>query len=1092
MSTRRRKGARNSKSAKPVTTAVPSTASPDTPKIDAVVPAQNAGDDIYTKKKSETIENDSDTPQAESALPAQDAGNATHTQKKSENDINTPMEKAPLPAFDMGVANNTPLFNLPQAGSAWMQPKLLTSPAPWAGHIPFAAWLIAATRPRTLVELGVYSGISYLAFCQSARESGVPLRAWGVDTWEGDAHAGHYGDAVLQALRAQHDAPYGRFSTLLQKTFDEALADIEDASIDVLHIDGLHTYDAVRHDFESWRGKLSEHGVVLFHDTAVREGDFGVWRFWQEVRERWPSFAFEHSSGLGVLLVGAKPPKALLALAEDSVRWPRVRAAFATLGSRFELQAQLLHTTTMLADEQARSQERLAWIDAQDGKLREIELENERSRALLAQQGAHIDTQNAQLRALGIEAERSRSIVAQQSQHIDTQNAQLRALGIEAERSRSIVAQQSQHIVQLDRHIAVLGRENLARQQHIDALLASRSWRYAAWLRWCGRQVRRVLATPAGRMALTLALRARGAVRYALRGDWAGLAARARQLMRQCRDERSLQRLQAASAAAASAEGSAALRCGVLCTPHTRYVAHAVQAALRRAGFEPQLLTAPAADEQWPLAFYVVICPQMFSCLPPGEKRIAFQMEQTVSSRWFTASYLGVLENSLAVLDYAPANLEALASMGIIYPHVYLAPIGGVVDYPAQLGYAGGLPEADAQCEVLFYGDASAPRRQKLLEAVGKRFKLRVVREVFGQELHRALAGAKVVLNIHYYEGALLETTRVYECLSLGVPVVSETAADQKEHAALEGVVHFATCDDEAALLAALDAALRQHSDAAAHAAWQEKCRAHIAASQQHFDFMLHRLLLARRLLDWPRFEKLTASGAPLAARMALSLPETFQRRAAFEAVRPADVQLFDGLRATPGWQGAALSYKYLATRAVQQALPRLEVMEDDVLFAENYAARRTRILAWLDAHEGQWDIFQGTMALLHPDTRVLHAERTPDGDTFLIIDRPMSMVCNIYAPAALARIAAWDESNKDADTNTIDRWLQAAGLRAVLTLPFLVQHREDQNSSLWGISNEGYSQMIAQTEAELAHMADEWLAGSGKKNAPSNAQQGV
>ena len=103
-----------------------------------------------------------------------------------------------------------------------------------------------------------------------------------------------------------------------------------------------------------------------------------------------------------------------------------------------------------------------------------------------------------------------------------------------------------------------------------------------------------------------------------------------------------------------------------------------------------------------------------------------------------------------------------------------------------------------------------------------------------------------------------------------------------------------------------------------------------------------------------------------------------------------------------------------------------------------------------------------------------------------------MSMVCNIYAPAALACIAAWDESNKDADTNTIDRWLQAAGLRAVLTLPFLVQHREDQNSSLWGISNEGYSQMIAQTEAELAHMADEWLAGSGKKNAPSNAQQGV
>ena len=41
---------------------------------------------------------------------------------------------------------------------------------------------MAATRPRTLVELGVYSGISYLAFCQAAMQHGVPLRAWGVDT----------------------------------------------------------------------------------------------------------------------------------------------------------------------------------------------------------------------------------------------------------------------------------------------------------------------------------------------------------------------------------------------------------------------------------------------------------------------------------------------------------------------------------------------------------------------------------------------------------------------------------------------------------------------------------------------------------------------------------------------------------------------------------------------------------------------------------------------------------------------------------------------------------------------------------------------
>lgn len=38
--------------------------------------------------------------------------------------------------------------------AALMEPYHLTHPAPWAGHIPFAAWLMAVAQPRSLVELG--------------------------------------------------------------------------------------------------------------------------------------------------------------------------------------------------------------------------------------------------------------------------------------------------------------------------------------------------------------------------------------------------------------------------------------------------------------------------------------------------------------------------------------------------------------------------------------------------------------------------------------------------------------------------------------------------------------------------------------------------------------------------------------------------------------------------------------------------------------------------------------------------------------------------------------------------------------------------
>ncbi|MDQ3624853.1 MAG: hypothetical protein M3463_20625 [Verrucomicrobiota bacterium] len=82
---------------------------------------------------------------------------------------------------------------------------------------------------------------------------------------------------------------------------------------------------------------MSGRGIALFHDTNVRERGFGVWKFWNEVRRKFPHFEFLHSHGLGVLLVGQESPKDLQSLFSASEsQSAAVRRFFHALGEYIE------------------------------------------------------------------------------------------------------------------------------------------------------------------------------------------------------------------------------------------------------------------------------------------------------------------------------------------------------------------------------------------------------------------------------------------------------------------------------------------------------------------------------------------------------------------------------------------------------------------------------------------------------------------------------------------------------------------------------------------------------------------------------------
>src|SRR3972149_9766089 len=243
-------------------------------------------------------------------------------------------------------------INLLNHPICFTNPRRLTPLSGWNEHIPFAMFLIDILKPNVIVELGTHYGDSYSSFCQAVYELNLTTRCYAVDTWKGDPHSGFYGPDIFADLQSHHDKLYGSFSRLIKSSFDEALQNFSDGTIDLLHIDGYHSYEAVKHDFESWLPKMSQHGVILLHDINVREGDFGVWRLWVELKIQHPHFYFLHGNGLGVLVVGKDYPKGLQELLEEREEDViKTRNFFFLLGQRLTLLQAREQLTSQLKEE---------------------------------------------------------------------------------------------------------------------------------------------------------------------------------------------------------------------------------------------------------------------------------------------------------------------------------------------------------------------------------------------------------------------------------------------------------------------------------------------------------------------------------------------------------------------------------------------------------------------------------------------------------------------------------------------------------------------------------------------------------------------
>lgn len=478
----------------------------------------------------------------------------------------------------------------------------------------------------------------------------------------------------------------------------------------------------------------------------------------------------------------------------------------------------------------------------------------------------------------------------------------------------------------------------------------------------------------------------------------------------------------------------------VLTTPHCHIIAQQLKFLLEKIGFACQI----TYDEDELLSnssksIPLVLAPQMFSKLP--KKFIAFQLEQKGSS-WFTEEYLSILRRATFVLEFSQDNLEFLQRNGINFEKLYYCPI-----FPNSFSLPLKYTEIkDKNYDLVFYGAINS-RRKRILYELSKKFKILILSDVFGEKLYRELLKARILLNIHFYEDAHLETTRLIEARALGLNVVSEASSTQKIDKMFSSFVTFAENGNISDLCSKIhEQLLVDDSDRSDNSSNEQ--------TFSWFDFYFLRFMLAQDQLSFDSFSSFFLKSFPkIDTKICLNLPESIERRKKFES-QPYSSHfcLFPGLRHSLGWLGCGYSYKFLFLLASLNEVQQLNICEDDVVFPNDMEERIRVIENFLKLYPGKWSVFTGLISDVTMDTKITSVILY-ENTKFIFTNSAVGLVFSIFSKEAIFTLSQWEKSG-DVTNNTIDRYMKKNINNYITSLPFLVVQDDDLTSTIWGGEN--------------------------------------
>jgi predicted O-methyltransferase YrrM len=169
--------------------------------------------------------------------------------------------------------------------------------------------LVAKCKPRVILEIGTANGGSLFLFTKLAAKDAIIISV--------DLPAGKFGGGY-PLYRADFYKTFckpGQQMYLLRgnshdkNTFERVKEILGGRKIDFLFIDGDHTYEGVKHDFEQYSELVADDAIIALHDVArhTNESECKVDEFWSKISSKYnnPLEFIENQqqqwAGIGVL-----------------------------------------------------------------------------------------------------------------------------------------------------------------------------------------------------------------------------------------------------------------------------------------------------------------------------------------------------------------------------------------------------------------------------------------------------------------------------------------------------------------------------------------------------------------------------------------------------------------------------------------------------------------------------------------------------------------------------------------------------------------------------------------------------------------------